>query len=84
MVDERGSTENPNVATYADDCGGADGRVDLQDIATHEFGHWFGLGHTPAGGEYNHRTMFPYASYKELFKRSLAQGDRSSVGSSTA
>ena len=61
------------------DCGGASGKMDVQDIAAHELGHWVGAQHTPTAAEYNHRTMYPYASYQELFKRSLERGDKASI-----
>lgn len=70
-------TEDPNLAT--DDCLGETDRMDVRDIATHEFGHWVGVKHTPTDNAYNHRTMYPFASYKELFKRSLAAGDVAGV-----
>ena len=61
------------------DCSGASGNMDVQDIATHELGHWVGAQHTPTAAEYNHRTMYPYASYQELYKRSLSAGDIASI-----
>ncbi|MBI2886128.1 MAG: hypothetical protein HYY02_02850 [Chloroflexi bacterium] len=61
------------------DCGGAAGKMDVGNIAAHELGHWVGAQHTPADAAYNHRTMYPYASYQELYKRSLAAGDGASI-----
>jgi len=63
------------------DCGGADGKMDVQAIATHEFGHWLGAAHTSDDTANNAQTMFPFASYKELFKQSLASGDKTALNS---
>ena len=69
-----GIIENPNITL--DDCTGVDDRMDVQDIATHEFGHWVGVAHTSDNSANNAQTMFPFGSYKELFKQSLANGDK--------
>lgn len=53
---------------------GASGSMDVQNIATHEIGHTFGLGH-PNGGGISCLTMYAYADYGETQKRTLGTGD---------
>jgi len=47
---------------------------DLQDIATHEFGHWLLLGDLYAGRD-SSLTMYGYGSLGETLKRTLGKGD---------
>ena len=51
---------------------GAAGKMDLENIATHELGHTFGLGHSTSG---TCLTMYPSGSLGETQKRSLGDGD---------
>lgn len=48
------------------------GRVDLQNVMTHEAGHFLGLGHS----DRNEATMAALASAGEIRKRDLADDDR--------
>lgn len=59
---------------YAWSTVGAPGAMDVQDIATHEIGHTFGLDH-PKGGGISCLTMYAYASQGETAKRTLGDGD---------
>ena len=56
------------------DCGGVSGKYDLQNIATHEFGHWVGLDDLYANVDKD-LTMYGYGDLTELKKDSLGLGD---------
>jgi len=62
------------TAYTAGDCDGVTGTYDLQNIGTHEFGHWVGLNDL-----YNtvdkDLTMYGYGETKELKKDTLGAGD---------
>ncbi|HET6381176.1 MAG TPA: matrixin family metalloprotease [candidate division Zixibacteria bacterium] len=47
-------------------------RYDLANIATHEFGHTYGLGHAQNG---RWETMYPFGFTGETLKRTLGPGD---------
>lgn len=51
---------------------------DVQDIGTHEFGHWTGSNDI-YDSQCTPMTMYGYAWYGELYKRTLEQGDISGV-----
>jgi hypothetical protein len=50
------------------------GKMDLQNIMTHEFGHWCGLDDLYADKDY-WLTMYGYSDYGETYKRTLGLGD---------
>ena len=55
---------------------GAPGAMDVQNIATHEIGHTFGLNHPKGpGSQISCLTMYAYASLGETQKRTLGDGD---------
>lgn len=65
-------------------CSGALGKFDVQNVMTHEFGHWVGAQHPLAGGDGNKwRTMYSEIAPGELYKRSLTAGDLASIPSAT-
>ncbi|MGK2876680.1 MAG: matrixin family metalloprotease [Nocardioides sp.] len=45
-------TRNGNASTCTSD-------LDLESVITHEFGHWYGVGHSNGGAAYASLTMFP-------------------------
>jgi len=49
-------------------------KMDVQNIMTHEFGHWCGLDDLYDDKDY-WLTMYGYASYGETYKRTLGSGD---------
>lgn len=59
---------------YSWSTSGAAGAMDVQNIATHEIGHTFGLNH-PKGPGSGCLTMYAYANTGETMKRTLGDGD---------
>ncbi|MEM2183395.1 MAG: hypothetical protein QXQ62_04595 [Candidatus Bathyarchaeia archaeon] len=53
---------------------GEKGKMDVQNIMTHEFGHWCGLDDLYDDKDY-WLTMYGYADYGETYKRTLGLGD---------
>ncbi len=53
---------------------GEAGKMDVQNIMTHEFGHWCGLDDLYSDVDY-WLTMYGYADYGETYKRDLGLGD---------
>jgi hypothetical protein len=53
---------------------GEAGKMDVQNIMTHEFGHWCGLDDLYRDRDY-WLTMYGYASYGETWKQTLGLGD---------
>jgi len=53
---------------------GETGKMDVQNIMTHEFGHWCGLNDLYNDKDY-WLTMYGYANYGETSKRDLGLGD---------
>jgi len=62
------------------DCAGTLGTYDLQNIGTHEFGHWIGLDDLYATADKD-LTMYGYGDLQELKKDSLGSGDITGVNS---
>jgi len=59
---------------------GEAGKMDFENIATHELGHAVGLGDL-YNTECSEATMYGYASYGETKKRTLEAGDIAGVSS---
>jgi hypothetical protein len=64
------------AGSEGDGCVESQAKYDVANIATHEFGHTYGLGHA-AGGRWE--TMYPYGFTGETLKRSLGTGDIAGV-----
>jgi hypothetical protein len=60
----------------ADGCDESTAKYDVQSIATHEFGHTYGLDH-PNPGRFE--TMYAYGYTGETLKRSLGAGDSAGI-----
>lgn len=75
-----GGVASESDASYNTDFGwsttGASGKMDLQNIATHEIGHTVGMGHSSSG---TCLTMYPSGSLGETQKRTLGDGDINGV-----
>ena len=56
---------------------GEAGKMDYQNIATHEFGHSLGLGHPD--DTCTEETMYAFAGFGETKKRTLEAGDAAGV-----
>jgi len=53
---------------------GEAGKMDVQNIMTHEFGHWAGLADLYSDADY-WLTMYGYGNYGETYKQTLGLGD---------
>jgi len=56
---------------------GEAGKMDFENIATHEIGHGIGMGHPSSSC--TEETMYAYASFGETKKRSLNAGDSAGI-----
>ncbi|MCG3173697.1 MAG: hypothetical protein GMKNLPBB_01898 [Myxococcota bacterium] len=65
-----------NGQDYSWSTTGARGRMDVANIATHEIGHFLGLGHEPSIFE---ATMFPSATLGETIRASIHPDDAAGV-----
>jgi hypothetical protein len=63
---------------YSWSTSGEVGKMDLQNIATHEFGHWLVLDDLYTK-QYVEQTMYGYSGYGETKKRTLEGGDISGI-----
>jgi len=61
--------------TFATGDSGCSGGMYIEDIATHEFGHALGLGHSTVGDA----TMYPTVGYCSINMRWLAEDDKQGV-----
>jgi len=59
---------------YSWSLSGQSGKMDVQNIMTHEFGHWCGLDDLYDDADY-WLTMYGYANFGETYKRTLGLGD---------
>lgn len=66
-------------ADFAWSSSGEAGKIDFENIATHELGHAVGMGHSP--DTCTEETMYRFADYGETKKRDLNAGDVAGVKS---
>jgi hypothetical protein len=59
---------------YSWSLSGASGKMDVQNIMTHEFGHWCGLADLYDSKDY-YLTMYGYSGYGITYQRDLGLGD---------
>ena len=64
------------IPVTSDGCNEGVAAYDLQSIATHEFGHIYGLDH-PAGDRF--ATMYAYGYTGETLKQTLAASDSAGI-----
>jgi hypothetical protein len=64
------------VISASDGCNESVAAYDVANIATHEFGHTYGLDH-PAGARWD--TMYAFGFTGETLKRTLATGDSNGI-----
>lgn len=54
-------------------------KMDVHNIAAHESGHTFGMGHASTASANACLTMYPYADHGQTQKRALGTGDSDGV-----
>lgn len=59
---------------------GEAGKMDVQNVETHEIGHTFGMGHTGTASANSCLTMYPYVDYGQTNLRTLGDGDLLGIG----
>jgi hypothetical protein len=64
------------AGSEGDGCVETEAKYDVANIATHEFGHTYGLDHATSD---RWETMYPYGYTGETAKRSLANGDKAGM-----
>lgn len=64
-----------NNLLWSTSSGGEVGKFDVQNIATHEFGHWLRLNHVSD----TEATMYTYAQTNEIKKRTLTSDDEAGI-----
>jgi hypothetical protein len=75
---ERGTADGSSKSSMADEADDCQNRYDVQNVATHEVGHFFGLGEDPTElGS----TMFQNIDQCETHKRALASTDVTALSS---
>jgi len=72
--DEILETDTKMNTFYKWSLSGEAGKMDVQNIMTHEFGHWCGLDDLYADKDY-WLTMYGYSNYGETYKQTLGLGD---------
>lgn len=74
---DAGGCDDGGTTCPVSGCGRDGGPVDLQNVITHELGHYLGIGHTTA--DHPDATMFASAQFGELTKRDLDVDDVAAI-----
>jgi hypothetical protein len=77
----RCTTTFNNIYSWSTSSGGTSGCLDVQSVATHEFGHWLWLYDLWDDSLDTEKTMYYYTGFNEIKKRTLDSDDIAGIRS---